>query len=193
MLKDNDILMTLMRRVASGDEAAFEQLVTAFEAPVYNLAYSGLRHRQDAEDVTQEVFLRLWRTRGDFRGECSVRTYVMHIAHNVITDSLRRRTSRAVTDLPDDIDDDEAPRRELADSTDLQAEYIQREREEAVRRAINSLEPDTRELIIMRDINGMSYADIAVATGVPMGTVKSRLSRARDQLKEFLKKGNFFV
>lgn len=193
MPTDNDILLKLMKRTAKGDEAAFEQLVTAFESPVYNLAYSGLRHRQDAEDVVQEVFLRLWRTRGDFRGECSVRTYIMHIAHNVMTDAQRRRTSRAVTDLPDDVDDDDTPRRQLADTTDLQAEYIQREREEAVRRAINALEPDTRELIIMRDINGLSYADIAIATGVPLGTVKSRLSRARDQLKEFLKNGNFFT
>lgn len=193
MPTDNDILLKLMKRTAKGDESAFEQLVTAFESPVYNLAYSGLRHRQDAEDVVQEVFLRLWRTRGDFRGECSVRTYVMHIAHNVMTDAQRRRTSRAVTDLPDDVDDDDAPHRQLADTTDLQAEYIQREREEAVRRAINALEPDTRELIIMRDINGLSYADIAIATGVPLGTVKSRLSRARDQLKEFLKNGNFFT
>lgn len=193
MLKDNDILMALMKRVASDDEAAFEQLVTAFEAAVYNLAFSSLRHRQDAEDVTQEVFLRLWRTRGSFRGECSVRTYVMHIAHNAITDSLRRRVSRAVTNLPDDVDDSDVPHRELADPTDLQAEYIQHEREQAVRRAINNLDTNTRELIIMRDINGMSYADIAEATGVPIGTVKSRLSRARDQLKESLKKGNFFV
>lgn len=192
MALDNQILLALMQRVASGDEVAFEQLVRHFEASIYNLAYSGLRHRQDAEDVTQEVFLRLWRTRGDFRGECSVRTYVMHIAHNAITDAMRRRTGRAVTALPDDADEDDAPRRELADTTNLEEEYIQKERHAAVRRAIDRLEPDSRTVVVMRDIDGMSYAEISEATGLPLGTVKSRLSRARDQLKEFLKKGNFF-
>lgn len=192
MKNDNEILLALMKRAAKGDETAFEQLVTAFEAQIYNLAYSGLRHRQDAEDVTQEVFLRLWRTRGDFRGECSVRTYVMHIAHNAITDAMRRRTSRAVSQLPDDADEDDAPHRELADPTDLEEEYIQKERRAAVREAIERLEPEGRELVVLRDLNGLSYADIAETTGLPLGTVKSRLSRARDQLKEFLKKGNFF-
>lgn len=192
MINDNEILLTLMKRTASGDEAAFEQLVSAFESAVYNLAYSSLRQRQDAEDVTQEVFLRLWRNRGSFRGECAVKTYIMHIAHNAVTDSLRRRNSHAVTALPDDADGEDAPRRELADSTDLQAEYIRKERQAAVRQAISELDPNSRELIIMRDINGLSYAEIADATDIPLGTVKSRLSRARDQLKEFLKKGNFF-
>ena len=116
----------------------------------------------------------------------------MHIAHNAVTDSLRRRNSHAVTALPDDTDDEDAPRRELADSTDLQAEYIRKERQAAVHQAISELDPNSRELIIMRDINGLSYAEIADATDIPLGTVKSRLSRARDQLKEFLKKGNFF-
>lgn len=194
MLPDNRILAELMRRAASGEDAAFESLVRHFEGMVYSFALQSLRRREDAEDATQEVFLKLWRTLGTWRDEASVKTYVMRIARNTVIDMIRRRNSRPVDSLTVE-DDGEESQRDIADtdtSSNPAADYARREQIEAVRSAIDELPPDHREIIILRDINGLSYAEIAEATGLDPGTVKSRLSRAREKLKEILKTRNFF-
>ena len=195
MLPDNQILAELMRRAASGEDAAFESLVRHFEGMVYSFALQSLRRREDAEDATQEVFLKLWRTLGTWRDEASVKTYIMRIARNTVIDMIRRRNSHPTDSLTIEDDDDDDRQRDIADTdttSDPVADYARREQIEAVRRAIDELPPDHREIIILRDINGLSYAEIAEATGFYPGTVKSRLSRAREKLKEILKTRNFF-
>ena len=195
MLPDNQILAELMRRAASGEDAAFESLVRHFEGMVYSFALQSLRRREDAEDATQEVFLKLWRTLGTWRDEASVKTYIMRIARNTVIDMIRRRNSHPTDSLTVEDDDNEERQLDIADTdtaSNPAADYARREQIEAVRRAIDELPPDHREIIILRDINGLSYAEIAEATGLDPGTVKSRLSRAREKLKEFLKTRNFF-
>jgi len=195
MLPDNQILAELMRRAASGEDAAFESLVRHFEGMVYSFALQSLRRREDAEDATQEVFLKLWRTLGTWRDEASVKTYIMRIARNTVIDMIRRRNSRPTDSLTVEDDDGEESQLDIADtdtSSNPAADYARREQIAEVRRAIDELEPEHREIIILRDINGLSYAEIAEATGLYPGTVKSRLSRAREKLKEILKTRNFF-
>ena len=195
MLPDNQILAELMRRAASGEDAAFESLVRHFEGMVYSFALQSLRRREDAEDATQEVFLKLWRTLGTWRDEASVKTYIMRIARNTVIDMIRRRNSRPTDSLTVEDDDGEESQLDIADtdtSSNPAADYARREQIEEVRRAIDELDADHRELIILRDINGLSYDEIAEATGLYPGTVKSRLSRARNNLKEILKTRNFF-
>ena len=195
MLPDNQILSELMRRAASGEDAAFESLVRHFEGMVYAFALQSLRRREDAEDATQEVFLKLWRSLSTWRDEASVKTYVMRIARNTVIDMIRHRNSHPTDSLTVEGDDGEEPQREIADTdtaSNPATDYARREQIEEIRRAIDKLPPDHREIIILRDINGLSYTEIADATGLDPGTVKSRLSRAREKLKEFLKTRNFF-
>lgn len=195
MLPDNRILAELMRRAASGEDAAFESLVRHFEGMVYSFALQSLRRREDAEDATQEVFLKLWRTLGTWRDEASVKTYIMRIARNTVIDMIRRRNSHPTDSLTVEDDDDNDRQLDIADTdttSNPAADYARREQIEEVRRAIDELDADHRELIILRDINGLSYDEIAEATGLYPGTVKSRLSRAREKLKNILKTRNFF-
>lgn len=195
MLPDNRILAELMLRAASGEDAAFESLVRHFEGMVYSFALQSLRRREDAEDATQEVFLKLWRSLSTWRDEASVKTYIMRIARNTVIDMIRRRNSHPTDSLTVEDDDNEERQLDIADTdttSNPAADYARREQIEAVRRAIDELPPDHREIIILRDINGLSYAEIAEATGLDPGTVKSRLSRAREKLKEIIKTRNFF-
>ena len=195
MLPDNRILAELMRRAASGEDAAFESLVRHFEGMVYSFALQSLRRREDAEDATQEVFLKLWRSLATWRDEASVKTYIMRIARNTVIDMIRHRSSHPTDSLTVEDDDDNDRQLDIADtdaSSNPAADYARREQIEAVRRAIDELDADHRELIILRDINGLSYDEIAEATGLYPGTIKSRLSRAREKLKNILKTRNFF-
>ena len=195
MLPDNQILAELMRRAASGEDAAFESLVRHFEGMVYSFALQSLRRREDAEDATQEVFLKLWRSLATWRDEASVKTYIMRIARNTVIDMIRHRNSHPTDSLTVEDDDDNDRQLDIADtdaSSNPTTDYARREQIEEVRRAIDELDADHRELIILRDINGLSYDEIAEATGLYPGTVKSRLSRAREKLKNILKTRNFF-
>ena len=193
--KDSKELQEQIRAAQHGDERAFEQLLTLLERSVYRLAFSMLRHKQDAEDATQEVFLKLWRTLGTWRDEASVKTYIMRIARNTVIDMIRRRNAHPTDSLTVEDDDGEESQLDIADTdttSNPAADYARREQIEEVRRAIDELDADHRELIILRDINGLSYDEIAEATGLYPGTVKSRLSRAREKLKNILKTRNFF-
>ena len=119
----------------------------------------------------------------------------MRIARNTVIDMIRHRNSHPTDSLTVEDDDGEESQREIADTdtaSNPATDYARREQIEEIRRAIDKLPPDHREIIILRDINGLSYTEIADATGLDPGTVKSRLSRAREKLKEFLKARNFF-
>lgn len=190
-MSDNEILKALLSRAASGDDTAFEALVREFERPVYAIALDMLGDREDALDASQEVFVKLWQSRAKFRGECSVATWVTKLTRNTVCDMLRKRKNHTTESLDGD---DDAPR-EIPDtdtSTDPVASYERRERGDEVRRALASLPRGQSEILILRDINRHSYAEIAELLGIDEGTVKSRLHRARISLKEILEKRNIF-
>ena len=195
MAFDNDALVRLVRSAAEGCDDAFSEIVKTFEKPIYNMAMQTLRHREDALDLSQDVFLKLWRSLPSFRGECSVATFVMKIAKNTILDRLRQKASGQTLSLSHDNDDGESEEYDLPDpdiDSNPAAAYERQEKIKAVRQAISELSDEHREMILMRDIQGLSYEEIGEILALESGTVKSRLFRARGALKKILEKRNFF-
>ena len=196
-MRDSPELIALISRAAKGEEAAFSSLMERYEKLVFNLAYQYTQNREDAADVSQEVFLKLWRTLATFRGESSFSTWIFRITQNSALDLLRKRAGNATVSLTmEDEDGDETGReRDLVDLTvehDPAASVERSERAAAVREAIASLRADHREILILREMQGYSYTEIAEMLGLELGTVKSRINRARIQVKEFLETRNIF-
>ncbi len=183
-----------MQRAKCGDEHAFTCLVKAYQDKVYSMAFYMTKNRQDAEDVTQEVFLKVWRSLDTYREEASPGVWIMQIAKNACFDYLRGR-KRAETEPLYEVYDGEQVERPLADE-DVQsnpaAAAVQDERRQAVARAIMQLPPEHREVLVLRYIDGLSYEQMAKVLKERQGTVKSRLWRAKKSLKNILENGNFF-
>ncbi len=183
-----------MQRARCGDEHAFTCLVKAYQDKVYSMALYMTKNPQDAEDVAQEVFLKLWRSIGTYKEEALPEVWIMRIAKNACFDYLRER-KRTQTESLYEVYDGEQVERPLADG-DVQsnpaAAAEQKERRQAVARAIMQLPPEHREVVTLRYINGLSYEQIAKVLGERQGTVKSRLWRAKKSLKNILENGNFF-
>lgn len=174
----------LVSRAKKGDTAAFDELVGQYSRRVANIAYSLLSDREDALDAAQEVFVRVYKSLGTFRGESTVSTWIFRITRNVCTDFLRKR--RGGVQSLDDGEDDE-PKMEIADDSQSPERVAERnEKIRAVRNAISRLEENQREVITLYDINGLSYDEIAEVLRCPVGTVKSRLYRARETLRKIL-------
>lgn len=184
-----------VRRASGGDQSAFSELVERYQSMVYNLAYHSLRSADDAFDASQDVFIKVYRSLGSFRGDCKFSTWVYRIAQNTVRDYIRARSRRiAPVSLSDYSDDDcEARQLDIPDSDPMASpsETLERKlREEAVHEAILSLSDTHREIIIMREIECKSYDEIAERLGLELGTVKSRLNRARLAVKEYLTRRN---
>jgi len=175
-----------IQRVQRGDVSAFEEIVSLYEKKIYNFTYRMTRNREDAADLTQETLLRVWLGVRRFRGDSSFSTWVFRIASNVCTDRLRSRSRRLALsldapvhydneELEFQVEDGSAGPDELAEESDLK---------DAVRRAIFQLPVGYRAVLVMRDIQDMSYKEISEVLMCPVGTVKSRLNRARLALRE---------
>lgn len=195
--RDSPELLALISRAADGDEVAFSTLLERYERLVYNLAFQYTQNRDDAADVVQDTFLKLWRTLPSFRGESSFSTWLFRITQNCALDHLRRRAGNRTLSLTYDSDesDEDGRERELVDERvehDPAANLERNERAKAVRAAIASLHAEHREVLVLREMEGLSYTHIAEMLGLELGTVKSRINRARIQVKEFLESRNFF-
>ena len=163
-----------------GSGTAFEQIVLRTEKEIYNLALSITRSREDAEDATQETYMRLWKSLEDYKG-ASAKSYLFKTVRNLSIDVVRKKSKREIIDL------DEAILIEDPDS-DMRPDeaYVKKMTVEAVRECINSLPLPMRELIVMRDIDGLTYAEMAEVLGIPEGSVKSGLFRARERLRRLV-------
>lgn len=184
----------LVQQAKAGDRAAFAGLVSAYEGKIYNLALRYLGSREDAMDASQEVFLRVFRFLPGFQEESGFSTWIYRIGVNVCKDMLHRRLKRA--EQPLEVPDEEDEGRPV-DVPDLRydPEWIMEgaELRQALSDAILALPEQQREIIILRDIRGLSYEEIALALALEAGTVKSRLFRARENLrKKLLQNGNIF-
>lgn len=183
-----------MQKAKCGDEHAFTCLVRAYQDKVYSMAFYMTKNRQDAEDVTQEVFLKVWRSLDTYKEVASPGVWIMQIAKNACFDYLRGR-KRTQTEPLYEVYDGEQVERPLADE-DVQsnpaAAAVQDERRQAVARAIMQLPPEHREVLVLRYIDGLSYEQMAKVLKERQGTVKSRLWRAKKSLKNILENGNFF-
>jgi RNA polymerase sigma-70 factor, ECF subfamily len=179
----------LVRRAQAGDMAAFDGLVRRFSGPMYNLAYRMVGNGADADDLAQEIFVKLHRSIGQFRWQARFTTWLYAVAANVCRSGMRRRrriSSREVMSLDRD-DSAESKPPVPADPGDPPAQaIIRRETREQVETAIAELPEEFRMTIVLRDLQGLEYEEIAQALKCSMGTVKSRLARARLRVKERL-------
>lgn len=169
----------ILQRFLAGDADSFNELVSRHERPIYNLAYRMTGNAADAADLTQEIFIHLHRKLSGFRGEAAFSTWLYRLAVNYSKDWLRKE-SRHVQTV--EINETMLPN----GGTGPSQLYEQKEIQEVVQSAILSLPDDQRIVVLLRDIQGYDYKEIADITGVPVGTVKSRLARARLRLAEKL-------
>ena len=187
-MKYDDLkLENLFLLARKGDGKAFEHIVLQTERSVYNLALSMLKSREDAEDITQETYLRLWRTIEDTAIE-SPRAYILRTARNLALDLIRKNSRRSEADTLK-IGADGEFEIEIEDtSPDLRPDvaYYKKLQKEAIRESIEELPPSARELIILRDVEGLSYSEIATMLGIAEGTLKSKLFRARERLRQII-------
>lgn len=178
--------VALVERAKRGDTAAFEQLVALYEKKVYNLAYQLTGNPEDAADVAQEAFVRAYMHLGEFRGDSSFGTWITHVVVNICRDEWRRRQRRPTASLQETVQgEDDEMTVQYADPGETPDQAVERAEEvRLVWQVLDQLDPEHREVLVLREFQEMSYDDIARALGCNLGTVKSRLSRARQAFKE---------
>lgn len=179
----------LIARAITGDDDAFGELVQPYEAKVYNLAFRMCGNREDACDLAQEAFLKAFRALGHFKGESSFSTWLYRVVSNTCLDQFRRqKRAGATTSLDGPIETEAGSlQREFADPAYEPEEMAVRSETAAeIQAAIRSLPPDHRLAILLRDVEGLSYGEVALAMSCNLGTVKSRISRARAALRNRL-------
>ncbi len=183
----------IILKAQKGDIAAFEKLVSANEAFVYNLAMRTLGNEQDAQDAAQEVFIKVWTSLSSFRGESKLSVWLYRVTSNVCTDILRRRRNDTIS-LFTENDEGGENQFDIPDTAPTPQEALEKkERQSALAAALETLPEDYRKALLLRESGGMSYAEIASLLHTDLGTVKSRIFRARKKLCEILSEdGNFF-
>ena len=176
----------LIRRARHGDATAFEELVAPLLQPAYQLAVRLVGDRHLAEDVTQEALIKAYTGIGQFRADARFSTWVFRIVHNACTDALRYRARRPQVSIDATVptDDGDRPAYEPADPApgpeDAALEHLGRR---AILDAMRRLPEEYRSVLVLRDVQGLSYEEVAAVTGQNLGTVKSRLHRARAALR----------
>lgn len=182
----------IINAVLKGDTNAYEYLVKEYEKNVYNLALRMTGNSEDAYDMSQEAFIKAYNSLGSFRGDSKFSVWLYRIVSNVCLDFLRSRNRRATVSLSMENDDGEEVELDVADEASSPQLLLDRSlTRDAVRRGLQSLPTDHREILLLREIQGMSYDEIAETLDLEVGTVKSRIFRARKKLCAFLiKDGN---
>ena len=179
----------LARLAGQGDQDAFAQLVVRYTGLVYSLALRRVGNHHDAEDLTQNVFWKAWKALPSFREEAAFSTWLYRMTANAATDFLRQKGRR---EAPLSLDDPDLP--QTAHPGPSPGEQAQaEERREALYRAIETLPEQARSVLLLRELRGLSYEEIAAALDLPVGTVRSRLARARAALAKSLREqGNLW-
>ncbi len=176
---------TLVARAADGDVDAFNRLVLEYQQLAYNVAYRILGNEDKAMDATQDAFLRGFRALYQYRGG-SFKAWLLRIVTNCSYDLLRIRQRRPTTPIDDLLEDDEHSTL-VEDPSDGPEDLVQtQELAVSLQRALDTLPPDQRTVLVLSDVEGLNYEEIAAVTLVSLGTVKSRLSRARAKMRDYL-------
>jgi len=191
-LEDAQAVASLVERCLSGDASAWEQIVKQYSRRIYNICYRFAGSADDAEDLTQEVFIRMYRTLNSYdtsRG--AFVTWVTTITRNLLVDHFRRSKMERMTDSLDAAPSGDEKALTLGEQIPDQGPApeveVQRvETKQVVHQALQKLSPDLREAVILRDLQDMDYRDIAAVLKVPEGTVKSRINRGRTELARLL-------
>ena len=193
-MEDAQVVAALIRRCIAGDAAAWEEIVQRYHRRIYNICYRFSGSGDDAQDLTQDVFLRMYKTLNSYDLERGAfMTWVTTITRNLLVDHFRKSKHDRMTDSLD------APVSEHEDAMPLSsqiqdkalppdARVQSRETSETVHQALQKLSPELREAVILRDLQDMDYKDIANVLKVPEGTVKSRINRGRAELARLLQR-----
>ena len=181
----------LIRRAQRGDADAFEQLLLEHQKNVYNLCYRMAGNPDDAMDLSQETFLRAWRCLDQYQFASAFSTWLYRLCSNICIDFLRRRRRQQTVPLTFEDADGEEQTYAVPDVQPLPEEQVELKlTRETLAAAMAQLLPEHRAVLQLRVVNEMSYEQIADVLHIQIGTVKSRLSRARNQLKKILERGN---
>ena len=174
----------VLRRAQRGDERAFAQILRAYETPIFNYVYRIVGDRALAEDLTQEVFVRVFQALPRFSLRCKFTTWLFQVTKNRVLDELRARERRphSVVAIED------APRLEIVDPPVERLETI-----EAVWRAVRELNPDLKMALLLRDVAGLPYNEIADSLEITLATVKWRIFKAREEVQQALVREGFAV
>ncbi len=192
MALTDDSEAKLLERLVRRDERAFNQLVQRYERQVFTLVLRFLGNRAEAEELSQEVFVQVFKAIGSFRGDCKLSTWIYRITINLCKNrskylKLRRASEGARSD--DDVE--ETPSRPGANASHVERPdemLAGKQLEQIVQRSILRLEPTFRECLVLRDVEELSYEEVGQITGLAEGTVKSRIFRARAMLKEMVER-----
>jgi RNA polymerase sigma-70 factor (ECF subfamily) len=193
-LEDAHVAALLVRRCVSGDAAAWEEIVQKYHRRIYNICYRFAGSGNDAEDLTQEVFIKMYRTLTSYdvdRG--AFMTWVTTITRNLLVDHFRKTKQERMTDSLDTVSsehDDAMPLSDQIPDRGPAPDYRVQSRQtgETVHQALQKLSPELREAVILRDLQDMDYREIATVLKVPEGTVKSRINRGRAELARLLQR-----
>jgi RNA polymerase sigma-70 factor, ECF subfamily len=193
-LEDAQIVNGLVRRCVAGDAVAWEEIVQRYHRRVFNICYRFAGTSDDAQDLTQEVFIKMYRTLNSYDVERGAfMTWLTTMTRNLLVDHFRKTKQDRVTDSIDAAPSEHEDAMPLSDRIEDQsappdARVQSREAREAVHQALQKLSPELREAVILRDLRDMDYRDIAAVLKVPEGTVKSRINRGRAELARLLQR-----
>lgn len=178
----------LIERCLNNDPLAFEELVYQYERLVYTTAYRMLNNHSDAQDVTQEVFIKVYQKLEMYKPTYSFAAWISTIASNTCIDYIRKNKKKQILSLDKEIEFDDSSITLTIESDDLtpEEELLQQEKRDLLTKAIQMLDHESRELIILRDVNGLSYNEISDNLNLKLGTVKSKISRSRLKLQKII-------
>ena len=193
-MEDAQIVAALIRRCITGDAAAWEEIVQRYHRRIYNICYRFAGSSDDAQDLTQEVFIKMYRTLNTYDLErAAFMTWVTTVTRNLLVDHFRKTKRDRMTDsldTPVSEHEDAMPLSDRIEDSSLppDARVQSRETRESVHHALQKLSPELREAVILRDLQDMDYREIATVLKVPEGTVKSRINRGRAELARLLQR-----
>ena len=193
-MEEAQVVGLLVRRCVSGDAAAWEEIVQRYHRRIYNVCYRFAGDSENAQDLTQEVFIKMYRTLNTYdSGKGAFMTWVTTITRNLLVDHFRKSKGDRITDsldsAPSEHEDAQPLSEQIADGGLPPDAAVQgREMREMVHLALQKLSPELREAVILRDLQDMDYREIATALRVPEGTVKSRINRGRAELARLLQR-----
>jgi RNA polymerase sigma-70 factor (ECF subfamily) len=193
-LDDNQAVNALVRRCVSGDAAAWQEIVQQYHRRIYNICYRFSGSPDDASDLAQEVFIKMYRTLSTFdTTRASFMTWVTTVTRNLLVDHFRKGKYDRITDSLDATPGSQEDGITIADqledkSASPETKMRSQETQKLVHEALKRLSPELREAVILRDLQDMDYKDIAKVLNVPEGTVKSRINRGRTELARLLQR-----
>lgn len=186
----------LVNEAINGNSDAFGKLIEKYSSFVYRTVFFDIKNKEDAEDISQEVFIKAYKALSGFRSDSEFSTWIYRICKNTVYDHIRKSSRDKSIPLSEMTSGEEGDRiYDIPDDSgkyDPEKTYISKETSDAVNDAISSLSEEHRSIIVMRDIEGYSYSEIASVLSLEGGTVKSRLSRARNALKKKLEAMGIF-